>query len=78
MEMTDALYIGTHDEHVIGKVGEETVIIYPQDIRVNLECNGYKLDLDFIQDFSCLRNGSFEMFQGHSLREIEVKSEDLS
>lgn len=37
------------------------------DIIVNLECNDYELNLDFIQDM-CEENG--EMFQGHSLSEL--------
>jgi hypothetical protein len=43
------------------------VTISKFDIIVNLECNDYELDLDFIQDFS-EENG--DIFQGHSLSEL--------
>lgn len=77
MEMKDAVYIGTHDESFSGKIGKQIVTIYPQDIKINLECNMYDLNLDFIQDFSCVVNGHVELYQGHSLREIEVDLEDI-
>jgi hypothetical protein len=45
------------------------VHIYPMDIVNNLECNGYELDLELIQD---VNREDGDIFQGYSLSEMEV------
>lgn len=57
---------------VVGKIDDTKIILTKTDIESNLKNNDYKLNLDWIQDFEAVVDGNYEMFQGHSLSEIEV------
>jgi hypothetical protein len=73
MNEKQAMQIVCGKSAVIGKLDGIRVIVSSDEIKNNLRCNDFELDLDFIQDFTCItESGDYEMLQGHSLSEIEV------
>lgn len=72
MEIKEALKILCEDRNRIGKINDEDVDISPLNIKINLECNDYELDLEFIQDLIRIDPDTWdrELYQGHSLKEV--------
>jgi hypothetical protein len=68
MTRADAFKILTSDCERIGKIGRQKVVVWPADIKVNIECND-DLELDWIQDFVSLLG---ELVQGHSLADVRL------
>lgn len=73
MNNKEAMKILCGEESRTGKIDDYTVEIFPIDIKTNLISNDYELDLDWDQDLTGvdLTTGNCEMFQGHSLNEVE-------
>lgn len=75
MGTKEAMQILCEGINKLGKIygTNATVEITPTDIRTNLECNDYTLNLEWIQDFiridKTTRNA--ELYQGHSLGEVD-------
>ena len=73
MDERQAMQIMCNKNAVIGKCDGDKVIVSREDIKTNLECNDFELNLGFIQDFTRIsKNGDYEWYQGRSLSEIEV------
>lgn len=72
MDNAEALEIFVTGHEKIGFISGDKILVTPMDITVNLECNGFELDLEFIQDLtSIIEDGECEMYQGHCLAEVE-------
>jgi len=70
----DALEILCKEEEKQGKIDGITIIVTPEDIRENLRCNEFELDLEFSQDLTSYDDEyDYGMFQGHSLSEVEFE-----
>ena len=64
------------DGEKYGELDDFIVIITPLDIKENLRSNDYELDLEYTQDLIRTKNhrrGDIELFQGHSLEEVELE-----
>ena len=72
MTNQEALKILCDGTNKFGKIDETTIEITPTNIRINLEDNNYKLNLNFIQDLMGIdtATGNVELYQGHSLEEV--------
>jgi hypothetical protein len=74
MTKIEALEILATGNSKMGLIDDAEIWVVDRDIASNLEQNGYELDLEYIQDFTRVyKNGNCELFQGHSLSEIELK-----
>lgn len=73
MNNQEAMQVLCEGTNKFGKINETTVEITPTDIRTNLECNEYILDLGFIQDLMKIntKTGYVGLYQGHSLGEVD-------
>ena len=58
------------DGEKIGEIDGTKILVTFIDIRENLRCNDFELDLGYIQDLTSYQNGNYEMYQGHSLEEV--------
>lgn len=73
MNNKEAIRILCENQNRIGKIDDEDIDISPLDIKLNLECNDYTLDLEFIQDLTRIDPETWdrELYQGHSLKEVD-------
>lgn len=73
MNDSEALDIYIREQDIIGKISDIKILVTDKDIIHNIEQNDGLLNLAYIQDLTCIRdNGDFEMYQGHSLSEVEL------
>ena len=73
MTNAEAMKILIDQETTQGKIGEITISVVPGDIRHNIRSNDYVLDVEQIQDLTSMNShGDYELFQGHSLSEVEL------
>jgi len=68
-----ALEILCTGDDLYGSINDATICVGQADIISNLEMNDYSLDLEMTQDLASIKKGVWEMYQGHSLSEVEIK-----
>jgi hypothetical protein len=74
MTKQQALQILIDQETKVGKIDDTIIEINPADIRHNIRYNGFELNMDYIQDMTSIHKlGGYELYQGHSLKEVKFK-----
>jgi hypothetical protein len=65
-------YVSEGDEYhaIDGFIEDTKVMVSVVEVAVNLTCNNYVLNLDYVQDFINPDNGN--LVQGHTLREVKI------